>query len=113
MPSGTKIRQNAITAWWRILVEDNVLRLTAAATITLLISLPAEAAPPDFCRDYATAAINQVHAAQANPSCVAGAKGPRWAPNESIHLRWCLTQSIPMVESERGARTAYLRACRG
>jgi hypothetical protein len=103
----------AIKLWWRIAVKDKALRLTAAGTIALLNSLPAVAAPPDFCRDYATAAINQVRAAQANPGCVAGAKGPRWVPNESIHLRWCLTQSIPMVESERGARTAYLRACRG
>ena len=78
-----------------------------------LAALPARAAPPGFCRDYATAAMNQIRAALANPGCVSGVRGPRWIQNEGIHFQWCRTQTIPMVESERGARTAYLHACRG
>ena len=84
----------------------------AVAALTVLTAFSGQAAPPDFCREYATAAINQVHAALANPGC-ASVRGPRWIENEGIHFKWCLTQSIPMVESEHGARTAYLRACRG
>jgi hypothetical protein len=83
------------------------------AALTVLTPHSVRAAPADFCRDYATAAMNQVRAGLANPGCVAGIRGPRWIQNESIHFQWCLTQPIPMVESERGARTAYLRACRG
>lgn len=84
-----------------------------AAALAIFAPVSVNAAPPDFCRDYATAAINQVQAGLANPGCAAGIRGPRWVPDARIHFQWCLTQPIPMVESERGARTAYLRACRG
>jgi hypothetical protein len=77
------------------------------------LPLSVHAAPPDFCHDYVTSAMNQIRAALANPGCVTGVRGPRWVQDERIHFQWCLTQSVPMVESERGARTAYLRACRG
>jgi hypothetical protein len=88
-------------------------KVIAAGALLVLFALPAQAAPPDFCRDYAKAAMNQIRAGLANPGCVAGIKGPRWVPDEGIHFQWCLGQPFPMVESERGARTAYLRACRG
>lgn len=95
-------------------MEDYVItKLIAAAALASAMSLSAQAAPPDFCRDYARAAVNQMRAGLANPRCVAGIRGPRWTPDEGIHFQWCLSQPIPMVESERGARTAYLRACRG
>jgi hypothetical protein len=95
-------------------MEGHVVnKLIAAAALTFAMSLSAQAAPADFCREYATAAANQVRAGLANPRCVAGIRGPRWTPNEAIHFQWCLHQPVPMVESERGARTAYLRACRG
>jgi hypothetical protein len=98
--------------------EEDVRKKTIAASLaiaalTVLTPLSTQAAPADFCRGYAAAAMNQVRAGLANPGCVAGIRGPRWIQNESIHFQWCLTQPIPMVESERGARTAYLRACRG
>ena len=85
---------------------------TLAAAAAAAIST-AGAAPPDFCHEYADAAINQLRAALANPACAAGVRGPRWNPNHDIHLQWCLSQPIPVVEAERGARTGYLRACRG
>jgi hypothetical protein len=85
----------------------------SAAALVVLTPLAAQAAPPDYCHEYAVAAINQLRAALANPACVAGVRGPRWVPDEHIHFQWCLTQPIPMVESERGARTGFLRACRG
>jgi hypothetical protein len=95
-------------------MEGHVVnKLIAAAALTFAMSLSAQAAPADFCREYATAAANQVRAGLANSRCAAGIRGPRWTPNEAIHFQWCLRQPVPMVESERGARTAYLRACRG
>jgi len=84
-----------------------------AAAALALLPPSAKAAPPEFCRDYADAAVNQVRAALANPGCVGGARGPRWTPEHRIHFEWCLGQPIPIVESERSARTGFLRACRG
>jgi hypothetical protein len=81
--------------------------------LAALASAPVQAAPPDFCQNYAQAAINQVRGALANPGCAATIKGPRWSPELQVHYNWCLSQPIPAVEAERGARTAFLRACRG
>ena len=86
------------------------LLATAAVAVTPLI---AKAAPQEFCRDYADAAVNQVRAALANPGCAGAAVGPRWTPEHRLHFIWCLSQPIPIVESERGARIGYLRGCRG
>jgi hypothetical protein len=102
----------------RKFTEENVLRSLIGASLSLavlavLMPLTVHAAPADFCREYAVAAINQLRAALANPGCVAGVRGPRWVSDERIHFQWCLTQPIPIVEAERGARTGYLRACRG
>ncbi|MDE2374143.1 MAG: hypothetical protein KGL96_07935 [Hyphomicrobiales bacterium] len=90
-----------------------VNKLIVAASFTFAMSLSAQAAPVEFCREYATAAVNQVRAGLANPRCAAGIRGPRWTPNGDVHFQWCLRQPVPLVESERGARTAYLHACRG
>ena len=85
--------------------------LTAA--LTVLAPLAAQAADPAYCQSYANAARNQVRAAMSNPACAPGARGPRWTPEYQVHFDWCLTQPIAAVEAERGARTGYLRACRG
>jgi hypothetical protein len=85
----------------------------ATAALAFLMPLTAQAADPGFCRGYADAAINQVRAALANPACARGIQGNRWSPEHRVHFDWCLTQPIPGVEAERGARTAYLRSCRG
>jgi hypothetical protein len=90
--------------------------IAASATMTTLAvvaPLSANAAPPDFCQGYAQAAINQVRGALANPGCAASIRGPRWSSDFQLHYNWCLTQPIPAVEAERGARTGFLRACRG
>ena len=106
-------------SWWLTQnAEDNVLKKLTYASLSMaalaaLTSLPVEAAPPDFCQNYAQAAINQVRGALANPGCAASIKGPRWNPEFQVHYNWCLTQPIPAVEAERGARTGFLRACRG
>jgi hypothetical protein len=102
--------------------EDDVIRtmtglalLTSALSGLALLALapPAQAADPMFCHAYAQAAVNQVRAALAVPACAHAINGPRWAPEERIHFEWCLTQPLPAVEAERGARTGFLRGCRG
>jgi hypothetical protein len=85
----------------------------AVAALAVVASVPGNAAPPDFCQGYAQAAINQVRGALANPGCAASIRGPRWSSDFKVHFNWCLTQPIPAVEAERGARTGFLRACRG
>ena len=83
------------------------------STMALLIPAAAQAADPAFCAGYADAAIHQVRAALSNPNCAAGARGPRWTMERHVHFDWCLTQPAPVVETERVARTEFLRGCRG
>lgn len=99
--------------------EDDVLkRLTSAiglgATLALSVSFSAaHAADPAYCNQYAQAAINQVRAGLANPACARGLQGARWSSEFKTHYDWCLTAAPPAIESERGARTGFLRGCRG
>jgi len=98
--------------------EDKMLKILlraamVAPALAVLLPLAAQAANPEFCRGYAEAAENQVRAALSNPACAPGARGARWTPERRVHFDWCLTQPVPAVEGERGARTAYLRGCRG
>jgi len=87
---------------------------TGAALLTAVLAFaPAvRAAPPDFCRDYATAAVRQVEAARSIPACNRGV-GPRWTTDYRAHFDWCLGANPGAVEAERNARTNWLRACRG
>ena len=87
--------------------------LLGSALVTTTSVMTAQAAPPGYCREYARAALNQVRTALATPPCQAGLQGPRWSANFRVHFDWCLGASYPVVQSERGARTGYLRACRG
>ena len=72
----------------------------------------ARAAPPDFCRDYAGAAVRQVEAARSIPACNRGV-GPRWTTDYRVHFDWCVGSPPGAVEAERVARTNWLRTCRG
>ncbi len=95
------------------MLKTTIFASLPVAALLELTPVSSKAAPVDFCANYAQAAINQVRTALANPGCAATIHGPRWVSDEQIHYRWCLTQPIPAVEAERGAHTAYLRACRG
>ena len=86
---------------------------TIASTLVLLAPLSAaQAADPGFCRTYAQAAQNQVRTALRSPRCRAGIEGARWSSDRKVHFDWCLTASRADADSERGARTGYLRGCR-
>lgn len=85
---------------------------TAAIVMIFAAVSPATAAPPDFCRDYATAAVRQVRLARAIPACDRGT-GPRWTTDYRVHFDWCIGAPPGAVEAERNARTNWIRSCRG
>jgi hypothetical protein len=93
------------------------MRLTSAtligAALALSMAVPAQAAAPGFCRDYANAALNQVRAALSLPGCRGGMGGSRWSANFPVHYNWCLGANPAAAEEEREARTGHLRRCRG
>ena len=89
-----------------------VLTCAALFAAAMAFAPTAQAAPPDFCRDYATAAVRQVEAARSIPACNRGT-GPRWTTDYRVHFDWCLGANPGAVEAERAARTNWLRACRG
>ena len=90
------------------------LILAGAAIIlpAVLAPMAAQAAPEGFCRDYATAAVRQVEAARSVPACNRGT-GARWTTDFKVHFDWCRGAAPEAVEAERGARTNWLRSCRG
>jgi hypothetical protein len=73
----------------------------------------AQAAPPPFCRGYASAALNQVRVALAIPRCRGGMEGARWSADFRVHYDWCLGASPAAAAEEREARTIHIRRCRG
>jgi hypothetical protein len=98
------------------LLEETMLKvlMCAALSIAALAWTPptAQAADREFCRAYADAAINQVRGALAHPRCAHRIEGTRWAPEARVHFDWCLSQPPSAAESERLARTEFLRGCR-
>jgi hypothetical protein len=91
----------------------NGLIRSATLMAALLPPLAARAADPAFCQDYTQAAMVQVSAAHAVGTCSPGAQGPRWSPDPSVHMRWCLMQSQSAAIRERANRTSFIRNCRG
>lgn len=83
-----------------------------AAIVSVFAGSAARAAAPDFCRDYAVAAVRQVQLARSIPACDRGT-GPRWTSDYRVHFNWCLGASPDAVEAERAARSNWLRSCRG
>jgi hypothetical protein len=87
--------------------------VTTVAGAMLAMSIPtARAAGPDFCRDYAHAAENQVRGGLNNPRCIPGMRGERWSSEFRVHYDWCLGVSREAADRERDIRTDYLRHCR-
>lgn len=87
----------------------------AVVTTMLLLGLPsigAHAASDAVCRDYATAAVRQVHLMHERPACDRGI-GTRWAEDWNVHYQWCRDASYEAIGAERDARPNWLRACSG
>ncbi|HEY2136256.1 MAG TPA: hypothetical protein VGH49_10225 [Xanthobacteraceae bacterium] len=85
--------------------------LCVASVLAMLFSA-ARAASPDFCREYATAAVRQVEVMHSVPACNRG-QGARWTTDFRVHFDWCLGVSPAAVAAERAARTNWIRSCRG
>jgi len=94
----------------------SIFACSAAVTFIVAASIAtfssAKAAPLDFCRDYATAAVRQVQLTRSIPACNRGT-GPRWTSDYRVHFDWCIGADPGAVEAERNARTNWIRSCRG
>ena len=90
-----------------------MLKTFAAATLALTAATNfAAAASPEFCANYAQAAVNQVRGAGNNPACAPGMVGSRWSGEYGVHYGWCITAAPQAVAEEREMRTRYLQSCR-
>ena len=68
-------------------------------------------ANPDFCRDYANAAVDQTRAASDGWRCRAAPLPPRWSTNWRDHYDWCLGTRWEYVRREREIRHDHLLRC--
>jgi hypothetical protein len=89
------------------------VRAVTAAALLLGLQIPSAFAENDaVCRDYATAAIRQVHLMHEHPACNRG-QGPRWNDDWNVHYSWCRQVSFHDMAIERDARTNWLHSCGG
>jgi hypothetical protein len=72
------------------------------------------AAGPDFCRDYAEAAVRQAHEVREIPFCarVVRFDPARWSEDRRGHFEWCRAVPPDVAIAERDARTHHLHECR-
>lgn len=85
-----------------------------AAAALLFITAPlsgALAVGNEECREYATAAIRQVHEMHEFKACNRGT-GPRWSGDWNLHYSWCRGANFEAIGAERDARTNWIRSCR-
>jgi hypothetical protein len=87
------------------------LAVTAAVLLVGLSMVSAHAVDDRDCREYAVAAVRQVHEMREIRSCDRG-QGPRWADDWNMHYQWCRGVSFEAIGAERDARTNWLRTCR-
>jgi hypothetical protein len=80
----------------------------------ILPPLGANAAGPDFCANYAAAAVRQSYAVRQNPLCArAIVRNPaRWTLERRVHFEWCRSVPAPAANAERAARRRHLLSCR-
>ena len=88
-----------------------VLAIVTAASSFALFPTGAYAVGDHECRDYAVAAIRQVHEMHEFRGCDRG-QGPRWSDDWNVHYQWCRGASFEAIGAERDARTNWLRSCR-
>jgi hypothetical protein len=83
----------------------------AAAALAAVAAPGARAADPDFCRDYARSAIEQVHRAEHIRSCGYLLGSGRFSPDWQAHYNWCLGAHHHEADEERGRRHEELERC--
>jgi hypothetical protein len=88
----------------------SVVAVATAAFVIGLSATEAGAVDDRDCRDYATAAIRQVHQMHEFAACNRG-QGTRWSDDWNVHYQWCRSASPDAIGAERNARTNWLRSC--
>jgi hypothetical protein len=88
-------------------------RLPIAALLAMVHLGASHAADPEFCRQYARSALEQVRAGLSDPACGGALRGSRWSSDFAVHYEWCLGVSLRAAGDARDTRTRYLKACAG
>ncbi|MGH6980811.1 MAG: hypothetical protein ACREFC_06355 [Stellaceae bacterium] len=72
------------------------------------------AAGPEFCREYANAAVRQAHRVRESGRCIRAAEinPARWSERFAVHYDWCRGVPAPEANAERAARRIHLERCR-
>ena len=91
------------------------LIVTAGLLAALGSASTADAAGESFCRDYARAAVRQVHAVTDSGHCEwivrQDSDAGRWSTDWRSHYNWCLGASYDRANSEREARHRAVDRC--
>jgi hypothetical protein len=82
-----------------------------AAAFTAVGSPGVRAADPDFCRDYAHKAMEQVHQAERVRSCGYLLGSGRFSPDWQAHYNWCLGAHHHEADEEWRRRHEALEHC--
>jgi hypothetical protein len=88
----------------------NLLAAAAFAFVASL-SIPAFAADPGFCANYARTAVHEVDVNMSIPGCFKGFNA-RWNRNYGGHYGWCLGVPYEAANAEREYRRTRLAECR-
>jgi hypothetical protein len=95
---------------WECMLEKSPI-IVAATVLMLAMEVPARAADPALCKQYARGALVQVRGGLASPRCGAGLQGTRWSTEFAVHYEWCLEAAQPAIAAEREARRTALKGC--
>lgn len=85
--------------------------VAAAAAAIVLAAPAARAADPEFCKDYARSAVEQVHRAEHIRACGYLLGSPRFSPDWRNHFDWCLNAHRHEADEERARRHEALEHC--
>jgi hypothetical protein len=97
---------------WEMRMTNRLpLAILLSALPTLALPTVAAAADPEFCKQYAQAALNQVRTGLSDPICGSVLRGARWSSEFSVHYELCLGAPPAAAAGERDARTRFLQTC--
>jgi hypothetical protein len=84
-----------------------------AAAVVVLASSSVQAADEEFCKEYARAAIAQLHEAENHERCDAFRRRDpaRWQPDFRAHYEWCRNVRRDDAIIERSERSRALDHC--
>ena len=91
-------------------MTEAAIAIELRTKLEALVAKHANAVDDHDCREYAIAAIRQVHKMHEIRACDRG-QGTRWSDDWNVHYQWCRGASFEAVGAERDARTNWLRSC--